>query len=60
MNAEELAETTMSPVTRTLLRVKIEDAAKADTIFSILAGKDVQKRREFIEKHAMEVKNLDV
>lgn len=60
MNAEELSETTMSPATRTLLKVKIEDAAKADTIFSILAGKDVQKRREFIEKHALEVRNLDV
>ncbi|HHT9124960.1 MAG TPA: DNA topoisomerase (ATP-hydrolyzing) subunit B [Candidatus Brocadiia bacterium] len=60
MNAEELAETTMNPATRTLLKVKIEDAAKADTIFSILAGKDVQRRREYIEKHAMEVRNLDV
>jgi DNA gyrase subunit B len=60
MNAEELAETTMSITTRTLLRVKVEDAAKADAIFSTLAGKDVQRRREFIEKHALEVKNLDV
>ncbi len=60
MNAEELAGTTMDPATRTLLKVKIEDAAKADTIFSILAGKDVQRRREYIEKHAMEVRNLDV
>lgn len=60
MNAEELAETTMNVNTRTLMRVKVEDAAKADSIFSTLAGKDVQRRKEFIEKHALEVKNLDV
>jgi len=60
MNAEELAETTMNINTRTLLRVKVEDAAKADSIFSILAGKDVQRRREFIEKHSLEVRNLDI
>lgn len=60
MNAEELAETTMSVNTRTLLKVKVEDAAKADAIFSTLAGKDVQRRREFIEKHALEVRNLDI
>lgn len=60
MNAEELAETTMSINTRTLLKVKVEDAAKADAIFSTLAGKDVQRRKEFIEKHALEVKNLDI
>jgi DNA gyrase subunit B len=60
MNAEELAGTTMNPDTRTLLRVKIEDAYKADQIFSILAGKDVQRRREYIEKHALEVRRLDI
>ncbi len=60
MNAEELAETTMNINTRTLLKVKVEDAAKADTIFSTLAGKDVQRRKEFIEKHALEVRNLDI
>lgn len=60
MNAEELAETTMNINTRTLLKVKVEDAAKADAVFSTLAGKDVQRRREFIEKHALEVRNLDV
>ncbi len=60
MNAEELAETTMNINTRTLLRVKVEDAAKADAIFSTLAGKDVQRRKEFIEKHALEARNLDV
>ncbi|MDO8132404.1 MAG: toprim domain-containing protein, partial [Candidatus Brocadiales bacterium] len=60
MNAEELAETTMNINTRTLLRVKVEDAAKADAIFSTLAGKDVQRRKEFIEKHALEARNLDI
>jgi DNA gyrase subunit B len=60
MNAEELAETTMHPTSRTLLRVKVEDAYKADQIFSILAGKDVQRRREYIEKHALEVRRLDI
>jgi DNA gyrase subunit B len=60
MNAEELAVTTMNINTRTLLRVKVEDAAKADAIFSTLAGKDVQRRKEFIEKHALEARNLDI
>ncbi|MEK7241167.1 MAG: DNA gyrase subunit B, partial [Planctomycetota bacterium] len=60
MNAEELAVTTMNPATRTLLRVKVEDAYKADQIFSVLAGKDVQRRREYIEKHALEVRRLDI
>ena len=60
MNAEELAVTTMNSSSRTLLRVKIEDGIKADEIFSILSGKDVKKRREYIETHALEVKNLDV
>ncbi|MGR3293792.1 MAG: DNA topoisomerase (ATP-hydrolyzing) subunit B [Candidatus Scalindua sp.] len=60
MNAEELAITTMDSATRTLLRVKIEDAMKADEMFSTLAGKDVKRRREYIEKHALDVKNLDV
>lgn len=60
MNAEELAVTTMNASSRTLLRVKIEDGIKADEIFSILSGKDVKQRREYIETHALEVKNLDV
>lgn len=60
MNAEELAVTTMNSSSRTLLRVKIEDGIKADEIFSILSGKDVKQRREYIETHALEVKNLDV
>jgi len=60
MNAEELAVTTMNPESRTLLKVKIEDAIKADETFIILSGKDVQRRREYIETHALDVKNLDV
>jgi len=60
MNAEELATTTMNLSTRTLLKVKIEDGIKADTIFSILSGKEVQQRREYIQNHALDVKNLDV
>jgi DNA gyrase subunit B len=42
------------------LKVKIEDAIKADEIFSTLSGKDVQRRREYIETHALDVKNLDI
>ena len=60
MNAEELAITTMDSSSRTLLRVKIEDAIKADEMFSTLSGKDVKRRREYIETHALDVKNLDV
>lgn len=60
MNAEELAATTMNPESRTLLKVKIEDAIKADETFIVLSGKDVQRRREYIETHALDVKNLDV
>ncbi|MFQ5786590.1 MAG: DNA topoisomerase (ATP-hydrolyzing) subunit B [Thermodesulfobacteriota bacterium] len=60
MNAEELAVTTMNSESRTLLRVKIEDGIKADETFSILSGKDVKQRREYIETHALDVKNLDV
>ncbi len=60
MNAGELAETTLHPQTRTIVRVTIGDAIAADNYFSILAGKDVRRRREFIEMHALEVDNLDV
>jgi DNA gyrase subunit B len=60
MDAEELWETTMDPQKRTLLRVKLEDAAEADRLFSILMGDNVAQRRSFIEEHALEVKNLDV
>ncbi|MHC4357073.1 MAG: toprim domain-containing protein [Planctomycetota bacterium] len=60
MNADQLWDTTMNPQTRTLLSVKLEDAGEADRLFSILMGGDVEKRRNFIRDHALEVQNLDV
>jgi DNA gyrase subunit B len=60
MNADQLWETTMNPQTRTLLSVKLDDAGEADRLFSILMGNDVEKRRNFIRDHALEVQNLDV
>jgi len=60
MNASELAETTLKPGSRKLVQVSIGDAIKADNYFSILAGTDVGRRREFIERHALEVANLDI
>ena len=60
MNPGELWETTMDPGRRSLLRVQMDDAAEADRIFSILMGTDVERRREFIEIHALEVRNLDI
>ena len=60
MNAEELWETTMDPERRVLLRVRAEEAEEAERMFSLLMGDDVERRRNFIEEHALEVKNLDV
>ena len=60
MNAEELRDTTLDPANRTLLRVTMSDAAAADDLFRVLMGEKVEPRREFIEKHALDVKNLDV
>jgi len=60
MNADQLWDTTMNPETRTLLSVRIDDAGEADRLFSILMGGDVEKRRNFIQDHALEVQNLDV
>ena len=60
MNAEELRETTLDPKNRVLIQVTMEDASAADDLFRILMGDKVEPRREFIEKHALEVKNLDV
>ncbi len=60
MNAEELRETTLDPANRSLIQVNMLNAAEADEMFRILMGDKVEPRREFIEKHALEVKNLDV
>jgi DNA gyrase subunit B len=60
MSAEQLWETTMNPTTRTLLQVNVEDAAKADGIFSMLMGDEVLPRKNFIQAHATSVKNLDI
>ncbi|MFT3785347.1 MAG: DNA gyrase subunit B [Tepidisphaeraceae bacterium] len=60
MNAEELWDTTLDPARRMLLRVTLEEAGEAERLFSVLMGEDVERRRQFIEDHALEVKNLDV
>jgi DNA gyrase subunit B len=60
MNAEELRDTTLDPANRTLIQVTMADAGAADEMFKVLMGDKVEPRREFIEKHALEVKNLDV
>jgi DNA gyrase subunit B len=60
MNAEQLWETTMNPEGRIMLQVTLNDAMKADEIFSILMGEKVEPRREFIQTHANEVRNLDI
>lgn len=60
MNAEELRETTLDPANRTLVQVTMRDASAADDMFRVLMGDKVEPRREFIEKHALDVRNLDV
>ncbi|MFC1850550.1 DNA topoisomerase (ATP-hydrolyzing) subunit B [candidate division CSSED10-310 bacterium] len=60
MNPDQLWETTMNPDKRTLKKVRVEDAVAADDIFSVLMGEVVSARRDFIKKHALLVKNLDI
>jgi len=60
MSAEQLWETTMNPISRTLLTLSIDDATKADQIFHTLMGAEVPPRKAFIQAHARNVKNLDV
>ncbi len=59
MDPEELWETTLDPETRTLMRVQLDDALKADELFRTLMGEKVEPRKEFIQKYALEVKEID-
>jgi DNA gyrase subunit B len=59
MDGEELWETTLDPAKRTLMQVQLDDALKADEMFRVLMGEKVEPRREFIQKHALEVKEID-
>jgi DNA gyrase subunit B len=60
MNSKQLWETTMDPKNRVLKKVSIYDAEKADELFSILMGEDVEPRKEFIYQHALEYRELDI
>ncbi len=60
MNPDQLWITTMNPKTRTLFQVRLEDASESERLFSVLMGSNVEPRRDFIERHALEVRNLDI
>jgi DNA gyrase subunit B len=60
MDAEQLWETTMEPKNRILLRVEVEDAAQAERAVADLMGTQVEKRKEFIQKHALDARFLDI
>ena len=60
MNATELWETTMNPESRLLRQVTLDDAAAADELFSVLMGEDVEARRGFVQRHAKDVRFLDI
>ena len=60
MNPEQLWETTMNPENRVLKKVNIEDAVTADKMFDVLMGDDVEPRKNFIQAHALSVKNIDI